>query len=68
MALFLLGPWFSQSFWDDVEYEIETAAADDFEEFEAAEDLSIQPRPGFEADLRERLREYIETRYTRGEG
>lgn len=65
VALFLLGPWFNPTFWDDVEYELETLDIDDFEEFEAAGDLPLEPRAGFESDLRERLRGFIESRYRR---
>ncbi len=65
VSLFLLGPWFSPSFWDDVDYEIETIDRDDFEEFEAAADLPIEPRAAFESDLRERLRSFVQTRYGR---
>ncbi len=65
VALFLLGPWFSPGFWDDVDYEIETLDLDDFEEFEAAGELPISPRPELEEDLRERLRPFVSTRYKR---
>ena len=63
VALFLLGPWFNPSFWDDVDYEIETLDPDDFAEFEAAEELPIEPRAEFERDLRQQLRTFGATRY-----
>lgn len=63
VALFLLGPWFNPDFWDDVDYEVEALDVDDFEEFEAAEELPFEPRPAFEADLRDRLCHLIIARY-----
>jgi hypothetical protein len=63
VSLFLLGPWFNPSFWDDVEYEIDTVDVDDFVDFVAAGDVPVEPRPEFEADLRERLRAFVAARY-----
>ncbi len=65
VSLFLLGPWFNPSFWDDVDYQIETLDLDDFEEFEAAGDLPFEPRPEFESKLSERLRGFVAARYKR---
>ena len=65
VALFLLGPWFTPSFWDDVDYEIETLDLDDFEEFEASGELPFEPRADFHADLGARLRAFVATRYKR---
>ncbi len=65
VALFLLGPWFNPTFWDDVDYEVETLDIDDLEEFEEAGGLPIEPRPEFESDLRARLGSFIESRYRR---
>ena len=67
VTLFLLGPWFNPSFWDDVEYEIDTLDVDDFAEFEAAEDLPVDPRTDFERDLRERLGAFVRSRHNPGE-
>ena len=67
VSLFLLGPWFNASFWDDVEYEIDTVDVDDFSDFVAAGEVSVEPRPEFEADLRERLRAFVAARYPRRE-
>ena len=67
VALFLLGPWFNPSFWDDVEYEIDTLDLDDFAEFEAAGDLPLDSRNDFESDLRERLRLFVRNRYSPSE-
>ncbi len=63
VALFLLGPRFNPSFWDDVEYEIDTLDVDDFAEFEAAGGLPLEPRSDFESELRERLRLFVRNRY-----
>ncbi len=65
VALFLLGPWFSPSFWDDVDYEIETLDLDDFEEFKASRELPFEPRAEFRTDLGVRLRAFLATRYKR---
>ena len=63
VALFLLGPWFSSSFWDDVDYEVETVDVDDLAEFEAADELPIEPRADFENDLQQRLKSFVLNRY-----
>ena len=65
VSLFLLGPWFNPTFWDDVDYEIETLDLDDFEEFEAADQLPITPRASFETDLHDRLKAFVTARYRR---
>ncbi len=65
VAIFLLGPRFNPDFWDDVDYEVETLDPDDFAEFEAADELPLEPRPEFEHDLRRQLHTFLVTRYGR---
>ena len=64
VALFLLGPWFNPAFWDDVEFEVDAADLDDFEEFQESAELPIEPRPEFVEDLHQRLKGYLKARKT----
>lgn len=63
VALFLLGAWFNPNFWDDVDYQVGTLDPDDLAEFEAADELPIEPRAEFEHDLRQQLGTFVATRY-----
>jgi len=56
--------WAAPRFWDEVEYEVESLDLWDLADFIAADSLPIEPRPGFESELREDLRAYVRRRYS----
>jgi hypothetical protein len=58
------GTWAAPRFWDEVEHEVESLDLWDLVDFIAADRLPIEPRPGFEAELREDLRAYVRRRYS----
>ncbi len=56
--------WLRSTFWDEVEYEIETLDWDDFVEFLGSDALPVPLRAEFREELRGRLREFVRRRYS----
>lgn len=58
------GARFGTRFWDAVEVEIEVLDASDFALFEVADQLPIEPRPGFADSLARSLSGLVRARFS----
>jgi hypothetical protein len=58
------GARFDARFWDAVEVEIEVLDASDFALFEVADQLPIEPRPGFAEALGQSLSGRVRARFS----